>query len=85
MLSPRSLTLTPLLASLIAAAALVACNRAEEPRAAGQVLDQTETQVEQMAHGTAPGAAARELAAQLAKAVTSVTRTNNELSVTTDS
>jgi Predicted periplasmic or secreted lipoprotein len=44
-----SLTLTPLLASLVAALALVACNRAEEPRTAGQVLDQTVNTVEKEA------------------------------------
>ena len=49
MMNPRSLALTPLLASLIATVALVACNRAEEPRTAGQVLDQTVTQVENKA------------------------------------
>lgn len=149
MMNPRSLTLTPLLASLIAAVALVACNRAEEPRTAGQVLDQTVTQVEKKAkeigadmraggekaadavaaagtktadavrdaaitvevkamlakdpglsalridvdttagrvalRGTAPTAAARERASQLAKAVTGVTGVNNELSVKADS
>ena len=145
MMNPRSLALTPLLASLIATVALVACNRAEEPRTAGQVLDQTVTQVENKAkeigadmragsekaadavavagtktadavrdaaitvevkamlakdpglsalridvdttagrvalRGTAPTAAARERASQLAKAVTGVTGVNNELSV----
>lgn len=45
----RSLTVIPLLASLIAATALVACNRAEEPRTAGQVLDQAVTQAENKA------------------------------------
>ena len=149
MMNPRSLTLTPLLASLIATVALVACNRAEEPRTAGQVLDQTVTQVENKAkeigadmraggekaadavaaagtktadavrdaaitvevkamlakdpglsalridvdttagrvalRGTAPTAAARERASQLAKAVTGVTGVNNELSVKADS
>lgn len=49
MINQRSLTLAPLLASLVAAVALVACNRAEEPRTAGQVLDQTVTQVENKA------------------------------------
>ena len=149
MMNPRSLALTPLLASLIATVALVACNRAEEPRTAGQVLDQTVTQVENKAkeigadmraggekaadavaaagtktadavrdaaitvevkamlakdpglsalridvdttagrvalRGTAPTAAARERASQLAKAVTGVTGVNNELSVKADS
>lgn len=149
MMNPRSLALTPLLASLIATVALVACNRAEEPRTAGQVLDQTVTQVENKAkevgadmraggekaadavaaagtktadavrdaaitvevkaalakdpglsalgidvdttagrvalRGTAPSAAARERASQLAKAVTGVTGVNNELSVKTNS
>lgn len=149
MMNPRSLTITPLLASLIATVALVACNRAEEPRTAGQVLDQTVTQVEKKAkeigadmraggeraadavavagtktadavrdaaitvevkamlakdpglsalridvdttagrvalRGTAPTAAARERASQLAKAVTGVTGVNNELSVKADS
>ena len=149
MMNPRSLALTPLLASLIATVALVACNRAEEPRTAGQVLDQTVTQVEKKAkeigadmraggekaadavaaagtktadavrdaaitvevkamlakdpglsalridvdttagrvalRGTAPTAAARERASQLAKAVTGVTGVNNELSVKADS
>ena len=149
MMNPRSLTLTPLLASLVAAVALVACNRAEEPRTAGQVLDQTVTQVEKKAkeigadmraggekaadavaaagtktadavrdaaitvevkamlakdpglsalridvdttagrvalRGTAPTAAARERASQLAKSVTGVTGVNNELSVKADS
>lgn len=47
MTNSRALTLTPLLASLVAAFALVACNRAEEPRTAGQVLDQSVEQVEQ--------------------------------------
>ncbi len=47
MTTPRSLTFTPLLASLVAAMVLVACNRAEEPRTAGQVLDQTVSKVEQ--------------------------------------
>lgn len=45
----RSLTVIPLLAALMAAAALVACNRAEEPRTAGQALDQAVTQVEKKA------------------------------------
>jgi len=45
-----SLTLTPLMASLLAAVTLVACNRAEEPRTAGQVLDQTVSKVEQKAN-----------------------------------
>ncbi len=149
MMNPRSLALTPLLASMIATVALVACNRAEEPRTAGQVLDQTVTQVENKAkevgadmraggekaadavaaagtktadavrdaaitvevkaalakdpglsalgidvdttagrvalRGTAPSAAARERASQLAKAVTGVTGVNNELSVKTNS
>lgn len=149
MMNPRSLALTPLLASLIATVALVACNRAEEPRTAGQVLDQTVTQIENKAkeigadmraggekaadavavagtktadavrdaaitvevkamlakdpglsalridvdttagrvalRGTAPTAAARERASQLAKAVTGVTGVNNELSVKADS
>ena len=49
MMNQRALTLTPLLASLIAAVALVACNRVDEPRTAGQVLDQTVTQVENKA------------------------------------
>ena len=49
MINARSLTLGPLLASLVAAMALVACNRAEEPRTAGQVLDQTVSKVEQQA------------------------------------
>lgn len=47
MTTPRSLTFTPLLGSLVAAMVLVACNRAEEPRTAGQVLDQTVSKVEQ--------------------------------------
>lgn len=149
MMNPRLLTLAPLLASLVAAAALVACNRAEEPRTAGQVLDQAVTQVENKAkevgaelraggekatgavavagtqtadamrdaaitvevnarlakdpdlsawridvdtaagrvalRGTAPSAAARERASQLAKAVTGVTSVNNELSVKANS
>lgn len=41
MSNARSLTLAPLLASLIAAGSLVACNRNEEPRTAGQAVDQT--------------------------------------------
>lgn len=41
-----SITLAPLLASLIAAGSLVACNRAEEPRTAGQVVDQTVAKTE---------------------------------------
>lgn len=45
--NPRSLTYTPLLGSLVAAMVLVACNRTDEPRTAGQVLDQTVTKVEQ--------------------------------------
>ncbi len=49
-----SITLAPLLASLIAAGSLVACNRAEEPRTAGQVVDQTIAKTE---------SATRELAA----------------------
>ena len=49
MMHERSLALIPLLASLVAAAALVACNRAEEPRTAGQGLDQTVTEVEKKA------------------------------------
>lgn len=49
MMTPRALTLTPLLVSLAATLALVACNRAEEPRTAGQVLDQSVEQVEQKA------------------------------------
>jgi len=49
MTKQSSLTLTPLVASLVAALALVACNRAEEPRTAGQVLDQTVSKVEQQA------------------------------------
>ncbi|MES2960054.1 MAG: BON domain-containing protein [Pseudomonadota bacterium] len=44
-----SLTLTPLLASLIATVALVACNRPEEPRTAGQVVDQTVSKAEKQA------------------------------------
>ncbi len=49
-----SITLGPLLASLIAAGSLVACNRAEEPRTAGQAVDQTIAKTE---------SATRELAA----------------------
>lgn len=128
----------PVLASLIAAVALVACDRAEEPRTAGQVLDQTVTQVENKAkeigadmragtgkaadavrdaaitvevkamlaqdpdlsalsidvdtaagrvalRGTAPTAAARERASQLARAVAGVTDVDNELSLKSDS
>lgn len=127
-----------MLASLIAAVALVACDRAEEPRTAGQVLDQTVTQVENKAkeigadmragtgkaadavrdaaitvevkamlaqdpdlsalsidvdtaagrvalRGTAPTAAARERASQLARAVAGVTDVDNELSLKSDS
>ena len=44
-----TLTITPLLASLVAAVALVACNRAEEPRTAGQALDETVAKVEKQA------------------------------------
>lgn len=145
MTKQSSLTLTPLLASLVAAMALVACNRAEEPRTAGQVLDATVSKVEKQAkeagaevragsekaaevmsdagakasnavrdaaisvevkaklaqdpslsalridvdtaggrvalRGTAPSAAARERATQLAQAVTGVTAVNNELTI----
>lgn len=45
-MNPRSLAITPLLASLVAAAVLVACNRAEEPRLSSQVLDQAVTPFE---------------------------------------
>ena len=41
MANTNSLTLAPLLASLIAAGSLVACDRAEQPRTAGQAVDQT--------------------------------------------
>lgn len=47
MTNPRSLAYSPLLGSLVAAMVLVACNRTDEPRTAGQVLDQTVTKVEQ--------------------------------------
>lgn len=146
MTNSRALTLTPLLASLVAALALVACNRAEEPRTAGQVLDQSVEQVEQKSkevsaevragsekaaeavadssvtaanavrdaaisveikallakdpdlsalridvdtaggrvalRGTAPTAAARERATQLATAVSGVTSVDNQLAIT---
>lgn len=49
MINPRALTLTPLLVSLAATLTLVACNRVEKPRTAGQVLDQSVEQVEQKA------------------------------------
>lgn len=45
----RSLTLAPLLASLIAAGSLVACNRADEPRTAGQAVDQAIAKTEDKA------------------------------------
>ena len=49
MTKQSTLTITPLLASLVAAVALVACNRAEEPRTAGQALDETVAKVEKQA------------------------------------
>ncbi len=49
MLKASALTLTPLLSALIAAFVLTACNRAEESRSPGQVLDQAIGKVEQKA------------------------------------
>jgi hyperosmotically inducible protein len=49
MTKQASLTLTPLVASLVAAVALAACNRAEEPRTAGQAIDQTVAKAEKQA------------------------------------
>lgn len=57
MLNARSITLAPLLASLIAAGSLVACNRNQEPRTAGQAVDQTIAKTE--AAGKAVAADAR--------------------------
>ena len=149
MTKQSTLTITPLLASLVAAVALVACNRAEEPRTAGQAVDETVAKVEKQAkeagaevragtekaadamadagaktsnavrdaaisvevkaklarepslsalridvdtadgrvalRGTAPTAAARDRATQLAQAVTGVTAVNNELTITAGS
>lgn len=42
----NSLSVTPVLVSLVAAAALVACNRTDEPRTAGQAVDRTVAKVE---------------------------------------
>lgn len=53
MSNSRSLTLAPLLASLIAAGSLVACNRAEEPRTAGQTVDRTIAKTESAAREAA--------------------------------
>ncbi|MEO5771441.1 MAG: BON domain-containing protein [Burkholderiaceae bacterium] len=53
MSTSRSLTLAPLLASLIAAGSLVACNRAQEPRTAGQAVDQTIAKTENAAKDVA--------------------------------
>lgn len=81
MMNPRALTLAPLLASLVAAAALVACNRAEEPRTAGQVLDQTVTQVESKAKEIGADLRAGGERAADAVAVTGVAAVDNQLSV----
>ena len=51
MANTNSLTLAPLLASLIAAGSLVACDRAEQPRTAGQAVDQTIAKTERQISG----------------------------------
>ena len=53
MSNSSSLTLAPLLASLIAAGSLVACNRAEQPRTAGQAVDQGIAKTESVAKDVA--------------------------------
>lgn len=58
MSNSKSLTLAPLFASLIAAGSLVACNRTEQPRTAGQAVDQTIAKTENTAKDVASDARA---------------------------
>lgn len=58
MSNSSSITFAPLFASLIAAGSLVACNRTEPPRTAGQVVDQSIAKTENAAKEIAADARA---------------------------
>lgn len=77
MSNSRSVTLAPLLASLIAAGSLVACNRAEEPRTAGQALDQTIAKTESVAKDVAADTRAAADRAAIATADASANASNS--------
>ena len=86
MYKKRSLTLAPLLASLIAAGSLVACNRAEEPRTAGQTVDRTIAKADQKTNeiGADARAAADRAAAATADAGAKASNSVRDAAITVE-